>query len=424
MKKFIIFAISAIFCVAFAMPAAAGQVKVGGMVALDMYYFDQDSDRQGGGTALGAVAAGNGFERTVLELPYGANHLSFAYMNDSKTMGAFILLTDGYFGGMESSDLSHNFEIALAWWQVNPMINFTFGRAAPVVSPYDPAISIGTGNVPSLVAGINFGNWFNKIGFDQFITTFKLSDMFSIQLALVDPDTHDFGSNWDLPAPFFADFLTGPASPLGPNTTTETEIPRIDVAFPLNFGPVKIVPSGSLLMKEYDSVTPGNDDDLDIWAVSLAAMFSFGPVTFTGEIQGGENTDSTVSNLTGTDGPVPATYVDVTGATRIADANYLGYWLDIAFKFGKATFHGIIGGQQNDCDGSPADHDAAEYDTTRAMYGITVPIMVSPGFFITPELMFYDYGNDNERWNAATSLWDTFDDGEERIFGIQFKLIF
>jgi hypothetical protein len=421
MKKFMIFAVSAIFCVALAMPAAAGQVKVGGMVALDIYYFDQDADRQGFGTPLGAVAAGNGFERTVLELPYGANHLSFAYMNDSKTMGAFIMLTDGFYGGLESSDLSHNFEIALAWWQVNPMIQFKFGRCAPVVSPYDPAISIGTGNVPPQVAGINFGNWFNKIGFDMFVTTFKLSDMFSIELALVDPDTHDFGSNFDGVGPFFADFL--PAA-LGTATTTETEVPRIDVAFPLNFGPVKIVPSGSLLMKEYDAVTPGNDDDLDIWAVSLAGMLSFGPVTITGEIQGGENTDSTVSNLTGTDGPVPTVYVDALGATRIADANYLGYWADIAFKFGKATFHGIIGGQQMDCDGSPVDRDAAEYDSTRAMYGITVPIMVSPGFFITPELMFYDYGNDNERWNTTTGTWDIWDDGEERIFGVQFKLIF
>jgi hypothetical protein len=39
--------------------------------------------------------------------------------------------------------------------------------------------------------------------------------------------------------------------------------------------------------------------------------------------------------------------------------------------------------------------------------------------------MFYDYGNDNERWNTAgRGAWDVWDDGEERIFGVQFKLIF
>ena len=422
MKKFIIFAVSAIFCVALAMPAAAGQVKVGGMVALDIYYYDQDGDAQAGGVPLGGIALVNGIDRTTLELPYAFNFVSFAYMNDNKTMGAFIMLNDGYYGGVESSDLSHNMEIALAWWQVNPMVKFTFGRCAPVVSPYDPAIMMTTGNFPPHVAGINFGNWFNKVGMDMFITTFTLSDMFSIEFALVDPDTHDFGSGFDGGAgAYYTDYL--PAA-LGPLATAENEIPRIDVALPLNFGPVKIVPSVSWLQKSYDNVTPGNDDDLDVWALSLAAMFSFGPVTISGEIQGGQNTDGGVSNLTGADGPRPNVYVDATGATRIADADYLGYWADIAFKFGKATIHGIIGGQQMDCDGGPADHDAQEYDFTRMMYGISVPVMVSPGFFITPELMFYDYGSDNERWNTTTAAWDVWDDGEERIFGVQFKLIF
>jgi hypothetical protein len=307
-------------------------------------------------------------------------------MNDSKTMGALILLNDGFFGGAESSDLTHNFEWAFAWWQVNPMIQFKFGRCPPVISPYDPAVSLTTGNFPSHVAGLNFGNWFNKVGIDMFITTFKLSDMFSIELALVDPDTHDFGSAFDgLGGAYYVDYLaasgglppvpvvppvpgTGPGGMLGIGVSRETEIPRIDVAFPLNFGPVKIVPSGSLLMKEYDSVTPGNDDDLDIWAISLAGMFSFGPFTFTGEVQGGENTDGSVSNLTGADGPRPTTYIDpATGTVRIADADYLGYWADIAFKFGKATFHGIIGGQQMECDGSPLNQDGNEYDFTRTL---------------------------------------------------------
>ena len=406
MKKFIIFAISAIFCVALAMPAAAGQVKVGGSVALDMYYFDQDSARQAGGVPLGGVPAGNGFGQTVIELPWAFTNINVSYTNDDKSLGAYVEVRDGFFAGAEN--LVHNIDQAFVWWKINPMIQFTFGRKASIVSPYNPWVMMGTGHAFQKGAGSNWGNMFNAPGRDQFLTTFTLSDMFSIELAIVDPGTRAVAA----PDPLVA--------ALG-STGTENEIPRIDLAMPLNFGAVKLVPSFTYLAKAYDEVVPGNADDLDVWMVSLAAMASFGPVTFTGEIQAGENLDLAVSNFPGGAGALPTTY-GPAGAVRIADASYVGYWADLAFKFGKVTFHGIIGGSQVDSDGDPAvPQDLAEYDATRTMYGITVPIMVAPAFWIGPEIMFYDYGNDNER---NVKGWNVFDDGEERVFGVQLKLMF
>lgn len=411
MKKFIIFAVSAIFCVAVAMPAVAGQVKVGGMVALDIYYFDQDGARQAGGVALGGVAAGNGFEQTVLDNPWAWNRVFVNYTSDDKTLGAHIDLRSGLLFGNQSN----NWGEAYGWWKINPMIQFAFGRKSSVVSPYTPIIFMATGHGSANKGfGADFGNLFHGASVDQFLTTFTFSDMFSMQLSIVDPDTND--AAWPDP---FAGVATA-AGGLGAGSSVENEIPRIDVAFPINFGPVQIVPSLTYMQREYDEVDVGNSDDIPVWCASLGARFTFGPMTFTGEINAGENMDLSVSNFPGATTARPMTYAS-SGTSQIADASYVGYWADVAFKFGKATFHGIVGGQQTDCDGNPAIPavaDGSEYDISRTMYGITVPIMVSPGFFIQPELMFYDYGDDNEYTGVPT------DDGEERVFGVQFKLVF
>ena len=233
---------------------------------------------------------------------------------------------------------------------------------------------------------------------------FIFSDMLQLKLSIVDPDTNDYSTADPLPAA------------LGGNA--ENEIPRIDVALPINFGAVNLAPGFTYLKRDYDEVTPGNDDSASVWAVSLAAKAAFGPVTITGEVQGGQNLGRTVSNWWGVDACNPQTF-GPAGAVKIADSDYMGYWMDLAYKVGKVTIHGILGGQQTDNDGDPSiPQDAAEFDVTRTMYGITLPISVSKGFTIQPELMFYDFGNDNEYAGVQT------DDGEERVFGIQFELRF
>ena len=68
MKKFIIVALAAFICLAFTLPAMA-KVTVGGRIALDWTYLDQDAQQAAGGVALGSSTTSNGFKDMNMIIP-------------------------------------------------------------------------------------------------------------------------------------------------------------------------------------------------------------------------------------------------------------------------------------------------------------------------------------------------------------------
>ena len=421
MKKLFLLALTCICCLALTIPAMGG-VKVNGMITMDWNYIDRDEARAAGGfIAPGVVNYDNGLEQMNFEFPMPLTFLQVSYTSKDKVVSGLMRWRLGSGGALGGTGLL-NLYYAYINYAFSDRFSMRFGRQNTVLSPMSPSQLSGFDSWGHIV-GIGHGNQNHTSLLDGIVATIKMSPMISLKVGIFDNDTDT------------AEAVVTAAGTLAPVPAAalreENTLPRFDVAIPITIANFKIIPSFSYLKQEYDQVAPGNDTDVDVWAGALSARAGFGPFSITGEITFGENmgvgnynASPTYLAFTGLGTGIggPKNYADAAGFNRIAEEDNVLWFVDLAFKFGPATLHGIYGQSNAECEGSPligSPGDPAEFDITSQMYGFSLPISIGSGFTIRPELFFYDY-DDDALWGGAQNL----DMGEETILSVLFQLYF
>lgn len=389
MKKLVVFGLAALLVAAFTLPAAA-DVKVGGIVFTDFYYYGKDKENKGD----------DDYANTRIEVP-GITRLNARWTNEDN-VGMFIefgiggatkLSSGQYSPGGTSVTLRH----AYGWWDVSPAFQIMAGHSTTPFSPLNPSQLIGTNSGGLHIIGVGYGDFYSG-RFPQVRGTFTFSKNARLAIALVDPNIKSDAFRTLLPAE------------TGKTVDNDTKVPRIDVGLPLYLGPIKLYPSGFFAKQTFDNVAAGYPDEVTSWGLSLGVKLGIGPLAIAAEGQTGENWGNT-AGLIG-NSPTAAYSAARLVGTAADDTECNAFWFDVSFKFGPITPHLIYGMQK-------VSGDKAPTDIVNQMYGVSIPIAAAKGFTIRPEFMWYDEGDSETLPDGSKA-----DFGSEYIYGVQFQIVF
>lgn len=431
MKKLFVGILAAVCCLAFTVPVMA-EVTLGGMVVQELTYLDRSAERQVAGGLRTDVPTTNyydGFSDFNFALPVPYNRLNAKYVSDDKKIDAFIELRGG---GLMSAVVSPDagapgnttgFEWNYAYISWRPVTNWLlrFGKQTTTFSPYVPDQIMGSHVGTTL--GVGFGNVNHTTARSGIKSVYKFTDMVSWEFStwdnhLVTPNAGIGGLalRGDTNIIAFQNAAYAPA--------WETSIPRFDMSLPITVGSFRIEPSFTWSKVEYDQVRAGDDDNFDIWGLSLGGRAAFGPFTATAEITWGENLGA--GSYRGGEQSRPMVYATTTGSQAIEDSETLAWFISLNFKLTDTiSISGYYGWQKNECDGSPAALDAAEYDNQRWMLGMRLPIKISKAFTIAPEITYYDFDSSaNNNSTYTTNGAQRYDYGNDLVIGVRFELEF
>lgn len=440
MKKLFIGILAAVCCITFTVPAMA-QIKVGGMVSAEQFYWKRDKERQAGGVigaAPGFAAATTPLESySSVEFAMGQpwNRLNLQYTSEDKKIGAFIeLRTGGQKGGGNSASQAaggalaganptgeNNFVWETAWinWHFNPNFYLRVGRQTQAFAIYSPDQQMGHNHAHIVMAG--FGNIHGGTSRDGIRAYIRFNDNVRMEIQALNPDSDGTTAAPGTLGTFSA---TLPAV-AGTAAREANTIPRFDIAIPIRIANFSIEPSASWAKSEYDLVAPGSDDSYTSWGAALGAKAGFGPFTVTGEVTYGENLNA--HTYVGSGNGNPTTYA-VGGNTRIADAEQWSAWIQLEFNFGPFAIQGLVGRERAKNEGDPAiANDAAEFKITQMAYGLQFPVMIAKNFKMVPQIWYYDYDDSASIGGAAGTARRAgaeTDRGSEWTIGVFWQLTF
>jgi hypothetical protein len=201
-----------------------------------------------------------------------------------------------------------------------------------------------------------------------------------------------------------------------PQRLSYNVLPRAAIKLMLDFGMFKLYPAFIGQYAKWDNldqvapwVGKKPDDNVTSWHAILPVRFIAGPFVATAQFGYGQNIgvfldyESTYQNFWRN----PA-----SGAIKITTG--MNGFIDLAYTIGPATPH-IYAGFDN---ASNSDEWKVGDDyNLRQMYGISCPIKIADGFFISPEVTYWNYGT-QPGVASRPSL------GTEWMGGIQFQFIF
>lgn len=433
MKKLFIGVVAAFICLAFVAPVLA-EVKVGGMISSEQFYWKRSQERQAGGAASVQGPTGTaGFYDTYKSVEFGMqaafNRLNVQYISDDKKIGGFIELRGGSFNRGDATVWNY----AYMDWHLNPNFYFRVGRQTQSFSIMAPDQEAG--GIAGTALLNNFGNIHGGSSRDAVRAYIKFTDNVRMEINVIHPDSDGTntapGSTGELrlaganPVSAAATVALPAAAGQNDIVREENTIPRIDIALPIKFGNFTVEPAVTWSRSDYNNVAAGSDDNIDAWGASIGAKAGFGPLTIMGEVNYGENL-GTQGAYVGTNG-VAMTYVDAAGNTRIEDGEELQAWLEVQFDFGPFAIQGMVGYATFENDGDPATaRDAAEYDVERWAYGLAFPIKIAKNMTMKPSFFYFDYDGSATGGGAAGSAQRDFDTdlGTELVAGIWWQLVF
>ncbi len=448
MKKCFVFAVAAFMLVAFSGVAAAG-VKVGGTISFDTYYQKFNAEYMGR-TALAPLI--DDFSEIAMENNSSTN-INVRWTSDDNKFGAYLEIAVGASNdfpsgiqyqnaasllptGVGQNNILGSFNAAdtvyarytYGWWQVTDGFKLTVGQDTTPFAPMNAMGQMqGTAAGQFKVVGLGFGNTHSGRVY-QVRGDFKLGKLGNLGISLVDPHGSSLlnGTHWGKNGTLNA--FGNQVCPVG---TEESTMPRIDIGATLNLGPVTLYPSILYKKMEWERTpaTPANAElDIKTMLYSLGLKANFGPVSLTGEITAGDNAGNAnllVNGIWFGYGPAGGgasfdTAAIIDGANKVADTEYLAYFLDLGFKFGHMTLHGVYGRCkiENDFGTTAALVNNPDRENTRSIWAINLWVPLSKNMIIIPEMVFYDYG-DREIQNAVAQ-----DLGKANIFGIQWLIMF
>jgi len=438
MKKLLIGVLAVACCVAFSVPAMA-EIKVGGMISAEQFYWNVSKERrQLGGIQDGVATTLDDYSSVEFAMGQPWNRLNMQYISDDKKIGGFIeLRTGGQKGGGNSVNATANptgeqnfdWELAYIDWHLNPNFYLRVGRQTQTFAIYSPEQQMGINQGHIVLSG--FGNIHGATSRDAIRAYIKFNDMVRMEIQMLNPDADGLstapgtGGELLLATRRGAGAVAQPVLPTTPGgvAAEDTKIPRFDLSLPIKFGNFNIEPSFSWQKNTYTQIAAGSDDGYDSWGAALGFKAGFGPFTLSGEYTYGQNLGG--GSYVGAGNGMPSTYFKngVAGAVAIEDSTTHSAWLMGDFNFGPFGIQLIGGMEKASNDGNPAlakAADAAEFDVTRYAIGLQFPIYVAKNFKVVPQAWYYDYGNSAEVGGRNT---DT-DLGNETMVGVFWQLSF
>jgi hypothetical protein len=368
MKKLCIIALTAVFCMGFALPAMA-DLNFSGAITFDLWRMSYDED------------AGDR-DTTQFEIYTPINYLAASYTNSDKNLGGRFTV---YMGRVNDEAWTYDGGQNYIWWKPQPKLRITIGNQNQIVGGHVGPPSHLKGS--DIIVLITYGNLHTstKLGITG---DYKINDMVSLKVGLYDPD--DDGT---VP-------ITLPAA-AGATVIDETSLPRIDFGLPIKYKlagtDLSVMPKASFLTKSFKNVAAGSDDSYTITTFGFDGRVKFGPVTgmfefhLASNIAGGNYT----GGWTG-----PLTYLDASGNTNIADTDTTLWWLGVNYAFNPRMGIDVFYASLEDTnDGGATALD--DYERTRSSYGLRFKYAILANFLIYPHLQFYDYG-DTTVGGAAT----------------------
>jgi hypothetical protein len=349
----------------------------------------------------------NGQDFVDIDLANTGNRIYWRWMSDDKKFRSQIQLRP-----LREDDGTGENIVEEFWfeWKLSPMLTLRLGKAAQTFAINAPSQTVSRDG--STIVGLNYCNIHGGTAREQFKAYIRPADNVRIELAAIEPD-NDGGE-------VVAGFGNENAGINGETNREENVLPRLDLAVNFKVANFTFEPSATYMTQEYDQVTAGSDDNVDIWGLALGIKASFGPLSFEAEVAGGENLGSgnyVGARFRGFNAGAAAGYVDNAGNNRVADTDCLSYFIDVGFKFGPATLHLIYGGSNYETDGDPSVANDG-WDVSPQMFVVNLPISVAKGFTIKPEIGWYD-NDDSARVGA-----NNFDYGDEFAIGVGFILKF
>jgi len=435
MKKLLIGVLAAICCCAFVAPAFA-EVKVEGMIQNDFYYLSQSKERVLGGLLKNATTTQDSWDTTRINMPQPLNRITVRYTGEDKVVNGYIQIRAGgsransniFLPGNNGIGSESMFSWEYAWidWHVNPNLYFRFGRQDQTFAgAYAPNQGMAWND--GHIIGLNFGN-ITAQSRDAVRAFIKFNDNIRMELELLDPNTEN-GNIANLATGAIATTTElGLLTAGGAQARESNTMPRFDISLPMKFGNFTIEPGFTYLKQSWDQVAAGSDDSYNIWGVTLGGSAGFGPFSIMAEVTYGKNLGPNSSHWAAANGQ-PVIYTPVgTANQKIEDGETLAWFVQLGFDFGPFAIQGIVGQCKGSNDGDPAiSRDAAEWDRTQTMYGLNFPIKITKTFTITPQVWFYDYGDDEKIGGAAGSAGRNginTDFGTDLTVGVTFQLVF
>jgi len=185
----------------------------------------------------------------------------------------------------------------------------------------------------------------------------------------------------------------------------ETTLPKIEAAYTFKTDMFHVTPYvGYQTYKELGTAI--GDQDIDSWVVGLGGGVTVGPVFFNAAVHMSQNA--------GNYGQYNGSYSGLSDeaaliGTEIVDNDGMGYLAVLGFKASDAiTIELGYGYQEAELDTSGAQTD----ETTQ--YYINCTYVITPGFFIVPEIGFFDREDDA----------DAVDKDETIYYGLKWQINF
>jgi hypothetical protein len=200
-----------------------------------------------------------------------------------------------------------------------------------------------------------------------------------------------------------------------PQRTSYNLFPRVALKVMMDFGMFKLYPAFLYQAAKWDNLNQTTawagksvDDMVYSWHAILPVKFIAGPFAATAQFGYGQNLGTFID--------YQSTYHNYfrDAGGRIKDTTGMNGFIDLAYTVGPATPHIYFG--YDNAKNSDEWKVGNDYNT-RLMYGISIPIKIAEGFFVSPEFTYYDYGQ-------KPGVAGNPDVGKEMLGGIQFQFIF
>lgn len=428
--------------------SAAGALAAfdaGGSVAMDMYYYKQDKAGFGGGRTAGTgTPCTGGFaginnswqtvedDRKATFIDFSrTSTLWFRWMNEGGS-GLFVLPVLGGDANQASGtgQLNIGFVQAFGWWKVTPEFTIAVGKGTPdIFSPLDPGTQMGYDAVGK-VTGLGYGNINSKYQ-NGVKLTYTFGSRVAVNLGIFESRLTDpNNSNYTAVGPFIG-FKKSSTKAIVDNVTV---LPKFDISVPVTFGKTKIIPSAMYLRQSFDNVAPGADDKITTYGLSLAGETELSIFRLRGELNYGQNWMNAAKVNVSTSFPFKSEYLPHLGYAQsaMADANGmihdskdLAFWLQAGLLLGRFKPSVIYGYQT-----AKRDIPGKEANVKTQMYGIVCPIEITKNLTVTPEVMIYDNGGNNDfvhLYRAGATGYvksDNYDCGKELMAGVQVRWTF
>ncbi len=198
--------------------------------------------------------------------------------------------------------------------------------------------------------------------------------------------------------------LVNPQSPdpAGVDGDGDTRLPKIEAAYGFSTDQFNVTVLGGYQTYEVEASSDAGNYDVDAWVVGIGGGVNFGPAYVNANVMAGQNVGNYGLWTRG------ASSAAIVGG-KIEDTDTVGFIGVVGFKASDMlSFEGGFGWVNHELDVSGSNEDIT------TLFYVQAVINIAPGFFIVPEVGFYDFDENSSG----------VDEGDMSYFGAKWQMNF